>query len=949
MRFEVLGSLAVTRDGASLDVGSGKQRLLLAALVLHPNEVISTAELTELLWDDDPPLSAPANLRTYVRGLRKVLGADRIPVAKGGYLLTIAPDERDLDWFDERVARGRAALADGRPDTAAAELAEALGGWRTTPALSDLPQTPGLRRLAGQLEERRLLAEEEYADALLATGATSEVIVRMRTLLSQSPLRQRAWRSLMLALYRAGDVAGALGAYGQAQQVLAEQTGLDPSPDLVRLHDGILQQDAALLAAPPTDTPRSPTATATALPARAGLDPAIRPEQLPASPHYFVGRERQLAEIDRFIAERSTDVGAATIIALSGMPGVGKTSLGLRWANGASSHFPGGRLYIDLRGYWSGDAVPPEDALLEFLESLGVTQDRIPSTLGARSALFRSIVSDRQMLVFLDNARDEEQVRPLLPGAGPAVALITSRSSLESLIASDDAHTITVGELDDGEAEELWAARLGAERLAAEPTAARKIGRAAGNLPLAICMAAARIATHPLSKLETFASEIDANLDGWERVDGLSDDDVRAVFSWSYDALSPAAARLFRLLGLHPGPDFTAEAAAALAGRSRREVTRLLRELSRLHLVTETRPFRWGLHDLLRRFAADLAASTTHATELFLTRQRLYDHYLQIAFPAARLIQPQWVTFEPLAPVPGRAAEEEITDPAEAIAWFESERSVLLNVARAADRTGHEGYAWQLAWALTTYLAPLGLWHEQRDVQALALHAAARIDDLTGQATAHRLLAGPLARLGDLHAAANHVERSLRLYEESDDIAGLAQSHHTYAEMCHLIGDDESAIGHAKTAVELREGLGNPAWVARSRNTLGHLTVLMGDYETAIEHCRVALAHQEQSGDHNGQAATLDSLGLAHAGLGKHEDAIGLYERALAMWRESSDRYHEGETLLNLGDSHAATSDADAALASWHRAAEIYEPYAQQVADRIAALHGDEGAPGPAG
>lgn len=931
MHFDVLGPLAVSRDGTPLSLGSAKQRTLLAALILHPNEPVSSAALTEIIWDDDPPLSAPANLRTYARGLRQVLGEDRIPSSSGGYLLRVAPGERDLDRFDAATARGRAAVGADDPEGAVALFAEAVGMWRGTPALSDLAHTPALARMLAPLEDRRLLVEEEYAEALLATGAPASAIVRLRELLSQYPLRQRAWRTLMLALYRTGDVAGALAAYREAHDVLAEETGLDPGPELARLHTAILNQDPDLHEVMPVRrealvAPEAPTA----------LDLDIRPEQLPAAPWGFVGREAELESLEKLLTG-SDEAAGSRIIAISGMAGVGKTTLGLQWAHRVASRFPDGRLYANLRGFDRGDTVAPTDALLGFLESLGVPQDRIPAGIDARTALFRSILAGRRMLVFLDNALDEQHVSPLLPGAGGSAAVITSRHSLDSLAASQGAKVITLGELSDSEAATLLADRLGPARVSEEPEAVNALVNAAGRLPLALSLAAARISHLPGFSLGDFVAELDTDGAGLSGLDALAGGEVRHIFSWSYESLSPDAARLFRLLGLHPGPDFTSAAAAALGDLPRSRLSPLLHELTAANLVTEHRPFRWAFHDLLRRYAAELAEASHSAEELHAARTRLYDLYLHLAYPAAKLVQPQWIIPEPLAQL-NTTAGKPPTDSDSALIWLENEREVLTNVAHDASRTGHDSYAWQLAWALTAYLAPRGLWHEQRDVHTFALEAAERTGELAGLATAHRMLGLPNARLGDIDVAESHLRTALELYREAGDIAGLAQTHHSLSEVVFLQDRVDDAIHHVNEAVALYRQVGNEAAEARTQNIIGYLKASTGDFDGAIESCTAALDYQQRTGDRNGQAATLDSLGFAYAGLGKHREAIVFFERAVEMFRASSDLYHEGETMIKLGDSHRALDEPEAAADAWHRAVAAYEPFTKQVAERLAAL-----------
>lgn len=616
-RFDVLGPLQVSVDGKPVELGSIKQRLLLASLLLRPNELVHTDELVALLWEH-PPASAAANLRSYVRGLRRTFDTkpyQRLPIASGGYLLRVHPGERDVDEFEATAKRGRTALVGGDLARAEEELATALDIWRGN-LLADLPLPPLLKSRVAPLEELRLLVEEDYAEAKLAAGAPHEVIHRLRALLEQHPLRQRAWRHLMVGLYRSGDVAGALAAFRHARQLLAEHLGLDPGPELIRLHDDILHHR-------PVGTDRESRLVVEARLAT----PAVRPEQLPLVAPDFVGRDEELARLDACLDELGGQPTTVIITAVSGMAGIGKTTLALWWAHRVAGRFPDGQLYTDLRGYDDVDAVPPADALRGFLEALGVAARRIPTELDARIGLYRSLLASRQMLIVLDNARDCEQVRPLLPGAGRCVVVVTSRDQLNGLVAAEGAKPITLGVLTSEESMSLLRRRIGEERLAAEPAAATSIIRATGGLPLALSIVAARAATKPTFPLGAFAAELTPFT---ATLDALADGDVRRVFSWSHRTLSPPAARLFRLLGLHPGPDLTRDAAAALLGTPPSAVIPLLRELTRRHLLTEHVPSRYTLHDLLRAYAAELVRSWEPESEQHAARQRLYDYYLPV-------------------------------------------------------------------------------------------------------------------------------------------------------------------------------------------------------------------------------------------------------------------------------------------------------------------------------
>ncbi|GIJ76935.1 DNA-binding transcriptional activator of the SARP family [Micromonospora phaseoli] len=926
LRFDLLGPLTVYRDGQPLDLGSVKQRLLLAFLLARPGEAVLADELVNALWGDQPPASAGANIRTYVRGLRQALDHDgRIVTTPGGYLLRLAPDERDLDRFDAAAGRGRDALASGDPERAEADLAEALALWRG-PALAGLPLPRPLSRWVEQLAERRLLAEEDHAGTKLALGASAQVIPRLRTLVDRHPLRQRAWGHLMTGLYHSGDVAGALAAFRRARQVLAEETGMDPGPELTRLHDDILHHRCP----PAVPAPRSDR------PAAGAARP--RPEQLPIATPGFVGRQAQLARLDAAVGVPADGPTTVVISAVCGMAGIGKTALALHWAHRVADRFPDGQLHVNLRGYDGVESVSPADALLGFLEALDVPLGRIPSSLDARIGLYRSLLANREMLIVLDNARDADQVRPLLPGAGRCVVIVTSRDQLSTLVANEGARLLTLDVLTDTESMHLLRSRVDADRLEAEPAAVAEMIEAAGRLPLALSIVAARVATRPTFPLDAIAAELRPP---GTRLEVLADGDVRRVFSWSYQALSPDAARLFRLLGLHPGPELSGAAAAALLGWPRAAVTPVVRELTRLHLLTEHHPDRYAFHDLLRSYAAELAQRAEQADEGHQAHRRLYDHYLHSAHPAARLVQPQWT---PVTPLPALAGNIHLpmADQDAALAWFAAERHVLLRVIRQAAATGFDAYAWQLAWALTTFLAPRGLWQDQLAAQQAALDAAERLGDLDAQATANRLLGRAASRLGQHDAAGRRLMRAISLYRQLGDQGGLAQTLHNYTEHCFLLGRRDEALTHAREALRLCRLASNRAGEGRALNAIGYMHAVAGNHAQAIADCTAALTQLRLIDDRNGQAATLDSLGFAYHRLGDHHQAVSCYEQSIELFRDSADRYHQAETLTRLGETRAVMGDVAEAAEAWHLASAIYDELGDPAADdarrRIAEL-----------
>jgi hypothetical protein len=445
---------------------------------------------------------------------------------------------------------------------------------------------------------------------------------------------------------------------------------------------------------------------------------------LPAGVAGFAGRARELRALS---AMTSPGHGPVLITAIGGTAGVGKTALAVHWARQHARRFPGGQLYVNLRGFGPADPLPPAEALRGFLDALGVPPAQIPATLERRQALYRSLAAGRKILILLDNARDPAQVRPLLPATPTALVLVTSRDQLTGLIAADGAGPLTLDVLTEADARELLAQRLESARLAVEPTAATELITLCARLPLALAITAARAAARPQFRLAALAAELrDARgrLDALDMGAGSDTADARAVFSWSYRHLSSAAARMFRLLGIHPGPDITAPAAASLAGLGLPEARRLLRELARGHLIAESRPGRFAFHDLLRAYAAEQARAIESGEDLRAATGRALDHYLFTAYTAALLLNRAQQPAELATPRPG-VAPEQLASHQQALAWFEAEHRVLSAAAVLAAEAGFDSHAWQHALAVLHDLRHPGAGHVGRQVRPFAARGQA--------------------------------------------------------------------------------------------------------------------------------------------------------------------------------------------------------------------------------
>jgi len=908
VQVRLLGPVDVLlQNGEPRPVPGLRRKAVLAVLAVHAGEIVSTDRLVHFVWGDEAPSMATNTLQSHISYLRKQLGRAAIQARPPGYLLDLGEDGTDVQ-VAERLVQQAEATRD-HVDRARL-LKDALEIWRGQP-LMDLAGLGWADEQAQRLDQLQLRATRELIESRLALGEHAVVVPDLEHLVEDHRLDEQLHAQLMLALYRTGRQADALAVYDNLRHALAEELGIDPGEAIRDLHASILRQEPAL------------------------NNPAQVPAQLPPPVIAFAGRETELAHLDKLLA------GNTVVSALSGTAGAGKTALAVYWAHRVADQFPDGQLYVNLRGFDpTGSAMEPADAVRRFLDALGMPPERIPADLDAQIALYRSRLAGRRMLVLLDNARDSAQARPLLPGTPSCFAVVTSRSQLTGLIATDGAHPVHVDVLSEDESKELLARRLGADRLATEPEAVDEIVERCARLPLALAILAARAATHPQLPLYTLAHELRECCD---RLDNLATDDpdgdVRAVFSWSYRALTPGAARLFRLLGLHPGPDLSALAAASLAAVAVPKIRSLLAELARANLVIEHAPSRYTCHDLLRVYGGDLAHSTETSEERREANHRLLDHYLHTAYAADRLLDP---TRDRIALDPPRVgvSPEPVADRRQAQAWLAAERHVLLAAVDHAAATGSDTHVWQLAWTLSTYLYRRGLWHDQATAARAAMNAGERLANLGMQAFAHRMLGYAHSAAGRLDEAEAEARKALELSKRVHDRVAQGHAHDSLATILQRQRRHSDALDEARQAFELYRATGKRVWQANALNGIGLSYVRLGDHRQALTHCREALRLLQELGDREGEAATWISLGHAYLGLADHEQSGTCYERAIDMFREAGDRYREAFALAGLGDADHAAGNHDAASHAWKQALAIFDdldhPDAEQVRAKLA-------------
>ena len=910
MQVRLLGPVDVVVDGRPQPVAGRRRAGLLAVLALAAGEVVSADHLTEAVWGGEPPASN--SLQSHISGLRAVLGQGAIVARPPGYMLELGPDGTAVQAAARQLAQG---IAAGDPARAVADLRAALDLWRGPP-LGGVAGLPGLAGQAGRLERLLAQVQRALAEARLAAGEHHQLTGELEQMAAAEPLDEQLHGQLMLALYRAGRPADALAAYDRIRRALAGDLGIDPGRELRDLHAAILRHDQSLAVPAPG-------------PAAAPAAPA--PAQLPLAVPGFTGRTAELARLDALLppddrAGAAAPAAPAAVAVISGTPGVGKTSLAVHWAHRVAGRFPGGQLHADLRGFSpAGTAVSPADALHGFLLALGVPPDRVPADLDARAALYRSRLAGQRVLVVLDNARDPAQVRPLLPGTPGCLAVVTSRQQLTALAVTENARPLTLDLMSAAEARDLLTARLGGQRAAAEPDAADEIITLCARLPLALAIAAARAAARPGFTLAELAAELRGPQPG---LDALGDDDPavdpRAVFSWSYHALTPAAARLFRLLSLAPGPDITTPAAASLAALPVPQARRLLADLAAAHLLTEHAPRRYACHDLLRAYARELARRHDSDTILDAALDRLLGHYLHTGHAATTLLESAGgpIAVEPLPPGASPAA------PATAEAardWFTAELAALLGAIRLAADSGRGIYAWQLARDLTAFLVRRGRWDDNVHAQGIALDAARRAGDPAGEAYALYGLAVGYAWSGRTGEAGPLFGQALRRFESIGDHLGQARTHSSLGWLAGNARSLDEAVYHAEQAISFYRASGYRPGEARCLNDLGWYYALGGDYEQALTVCEQALEALRETGERGGEATTSDSLGYIHHQLGNHDSSIAYYQHAIGILRDLGDRLDEADTLSRLGDVLHGSGDTEAARRAWLDALRIYD------------------------
>jgi DNA-binding SARP family transcriptional activator/tetratricopeptide (TPR) repeat protein len=893
VHFRILGPIEVVgHDDAVVPIGAPRDLAVLGALLLNAGQVVSRAYLTEVVWGEDPPRTARDQLYTCVSRLRKLLGSRTsasIGTLASGYSLTVAPDQIDRLVYDRAVRAARAARDDHQCDAAVQHFRRAERLWRGD-ALDGV-DSDVLRRAATLLNEERVSALEDCIDIEIQIGRARQVVPELVELIGRYPLRERLHAALMWALSHDGRQGEALEAYRRLYRMLQDELGIEPSRQIVELHQRILGGEAGgSTTGRDLDRPVTTAGTRPA-PQRQAVASHPPPRELPFDVPNFTARHDELARLDALLP--GPDTAGSTLVVITGTAGVGKSALAVHWAHRIGARFPDGQLVVDLRGFAGQAPLEPVQALSTLLLSLGVPPGRIPAEETPAAKLYRTLLADRRVLILLDDAGSAAQVRPLLPGAGTSLVLVTSRDRLSGLVSRDGAHRLFLDVFSTEDARSLLSRMLGPEPVRAEPAAAEQLSRLCGHLPLALRVAAANLVDRAQRSIAGYVDELSAS----HPLDHLANDGddpaVRTAFDLSYRALPAEARRMFRFLGVIAGPDITVPAAAVLAGTTADTARARLDHLARTSLVGEHQPGRYRPHELLRAYAVALTATEDPEDERRAAVQRLVGWYFSVADAAATTLYPETLRLTHGPPTPGPVVD--VGQPGKARSWLEAERLNLVAAVEQAAGMGLPSLAWHLAFRLRRFFWSGGHPAEWQTVADKALAAATADGSPQGQVTAR-------LSLGDLYSVLSRHRDA-------------AEQYHTAAALAREAGwaAGEGACLGAVGARYLMAGRLGPAEEALTR--------------------RLVLARQERRP--GVLAATLGNLANIYREGGRLDEAIHLHEEALVLYRDLGATPESAGALSNLGDLAHLRGRLGEAAGHLTRAITL----SREVGSRMAEIH----------
>ncbi|MFF0574471.1 AfsR/SARP family transcriptional regulator [Streptosporangium saharense] len=936
MRIRVLGPVDIWRDGRSMPVVGLKQRTLLAVLTLEANRVVSHDRLLTALWGAKVPVTGRRLLHNHLWSLRRLLTAGgELVSTTTGYSLRLETGASDLEAFLTGTADARLALSEGDAVRAAEMFRSVLSLWRG-PALGGTQ--PDFQAIEGAaLEDLRIAALAERIEADLTLERHAELVGELRLLVAEHPLNEALRGRLMLALYRTGRTAEALEEFRVGRRRFRDDLGLDPGEEISRIHQAILTGGSADVAT---------------------TDPVSHvPRQLPADITRFVGRVEDLKRLDALLPENQ---GTGVIIsAVAGTPGVGKTALVTRWGHRAVSRFTDGQLYVNLHGYSRGRPVTAAQALDQLLRGLGVADDEIPQEIDERAALYRSTLANRKVLIVLDNVATSDQVRPLLPGSSCSRVIITSRDSLRGLSVTHDLDSIVLGVLSPEDAITLLTMLVRDRRTVDEPEALAELAELCGYLPLALRLAAAQLFSQPVLRIGELAAKLRA--ENRLTVLELAEDPgvgVRAALELSYQSLPESARRTFRLLGVHPGPDVSIEAVAALTGAPLLKARAVVEALTNAHLLQVGPDVRLSMHDLVRVYAQELGEADGVAGEREAALSRMLDWYWRAvskAIEQVAVLDAHVLNLTHAAEVP------DFTSTDEAMAWLETERHSLVATTIRAVEWGVHSPTWQISCCLGKFLYMRNHLDHWLTTAEKGVSEARLAGDLRGEAVTVSNLGYALMFTGRYQENLRHQQRALELWHTIGDPVSEAKALRDVSYGLQLIGELTQAIEIGEQALALSRQIDDQMGVFIAKDNLalsyfrtGHLGkalenllecqeywrqegrvhdeaygllllaplyIKLGDLTNAMDCFQQAMSLNYSKDNLRVEVEALNGIGMVLRHQERYTEAVEHHERALDLTRRIRNRQLESEVLNDLGDTCFVNGDSIGALECYREAA----------------------------
>jgi DNA-binding SARP family transcriptional activator/tetratricopeptide (TPR) repeat protein len=897
LRFRLLGPLEVTIDGRRLTL-TGQQRALCAALLLDANHLVTVDRLVDMLWDERPPAAAAARVRSLIAEIRRLLGpgASGVMVTRRpGYLIDVDPSRVDLFEFEQCFEAAMKAVTLRHWAEAYDRFDRAVGLWRGAP-FPELAAAPERQRL----EELRTMAAEGRIEAAMALGRHGESVAALSRLVREHPLRERPHALLMEALYRDGRTAEALDVYSTFRGALVETLGVEPSAKLAALHQQLLAGTLPEV-----------------VPGLAVSERPVVPRQLPAVTSLFVGRADELEQLDQLRRDREP------IVVITGSAGAGKTTLALRWAHASAAAFPDGQLFLDMRGFDRGESMTVAEALPLLLQGLGCRPQDIAPTVDGQTAQYQTLLSDRKVLLVLDDVADAGQVRDLLPGNPRSSTLLTSRDRLTGLAATTGARVITCDVLTSEQSITLIGRAVGERRASVEPDAVARLVELCDRLPLALCVAASRIGEDDApSSIGRLVSElVERGRLGRLRVGGAEGTAVRSALDASYSRLSGAEKVVLLALGLAPGTGRSVAAVAAGAGLDEKAVEDALAAAARLHLVQRSGVARFTWHDLIHEYLTLRLREEQTEQSRQVGLRRMLDHYLGTVVEAAR-VSGTYVPRPPLGSDGAVSGAKRFSDPAAAQAWFDGEWEDLTVLIAYAAEHGPRRYAWLLVDVLRDLLLSRRPTADYLRVAGVALRAAEAEGDLVGRAAMEASLGRARWRAGDLPGALTGFTEAARLAGDARWPAGEAQAAQGVGLVLKQTGRPEQAQAHYRRAAVLYRKLNDPRGEAGSLNNLGSAQISLGRLRDAEETLRAALSLSRRADLHL-RALVLVNLGLVSRECARFGTALSLLDEALEVAAEARSTYARAVILETTGYVHSDTGRAALATSAFEESIEL--------------------------